>query len=142
MERIIAVGGVIKKDGKYLLIQEAAEEIRGKWNIPAGRLDPGETSYDGAKREIREECGLDVNLTGVAQVVDIALPTGELVLCIAFSTEIIGGEIAFDPEEILDVEWFTYGEILQMHDELREYDWVTNAISAVENNHIGHLKMV
>ena len=31
---IIIVGGVVEKDGKYLLVQEAKEKCRGKWNTP------------------------------------------------------------------------------------------------------------
>ena len=56
----IVVGGVLEKDGKYLLVQEAQERCRGKWSIPAGRLDMNETILDAAKREIKEESGLDV----------------------------------------------------------------------------------
>ena len=36
----IIVGGVVKKDNKYLLVQEAQESCRGKWNVPAGHLEP------------------------------------------------------------------------------------------------------
>ena len=41
MPAIIA-GGVLEKDNKYLLVQEAKEKCRGKWNLPAGHLDPNE----------------------------------------------------------------------------------------------------
>lgn len=47
---IVIVGGVVEKDGKFLLVQESKEKCRGKWNIPAGHLDPNETIFDGAKR--------------------------------------------------------------------------------------------
>ena len=64
----IIVGGVLEKDGKYLLVQEAQEKCYGKWNLPAGHLDPNETIIEAAKREIKEESGLDVELTGVCQI--------------------------------------------------------------------------
>ena len=64
----IIVGGVIEKDGKFLLVQEAQERCRGKWNIPAGHLDPNETVLEGAKREAFEECGCKVEITGVLQI--------------------------------------------------------------------------
>ena len=35
----VIVGGVIEKDGKYLLVQEAKETCYEKWNFPAGHLD-------------------------------------------------------------------------------------------------------
>lgn len=49
----IVVGGIIEKDGKFLLVQEGKEECRGKWNIPAGHLEPNETILDGVKREVK-----------------------------------------------------------------------------------------
>ena len=64
----IIVGGIIEKDNKYLLIQEAKESVRGKWNIPAGKLEQNEYIIDGAKREIKEETGCNVLLTGILQI--------------------------------------------------------------------------
>ena len=45
---VIVAGGVIEQDGKYLLVQEAKDGCAGQWNLPAGRLDPGETILDGS----------------------------------------------------------------------------------------------
>lgn len=131
----IIVGGVVKKDDKYLLVQEAQEKCRGKWNIPAGHLDPNESVFEGAQREIFEECGYKVKLTGIAQIGNRVLVDNEWVSVI-FSTDIIDGKIEFDANEILDVKWFSYDEIMQMHEELRSYDWITSAITAVEKNEI------
>ena len=64
----IIVGGVIEKNGKFLLIQEAQEKCRGKWSIPAGHLDPNENIFDAAKREVFEETGCKVELTGILQI--------------------------------------------------------------------------
>ena len=138
---IIIVGGVLRKDNKYLLVQEAKEECFGKWNIPAGHLDTGETLFDGAKREIKEECGLDVNITGLALIGTMLMPNTSFI-SLAFSTEVVSDEISFNQEEILDVKWFTYDEIMNMHEELRGYDWVTGAINAVEKNKIVDLSLI
>ena len=138
---IIIVGGIVKKDNKYLLVQEGKEICRGKWNIPAGHLEPNETIFDGAKREIFEECGYNVNLTGIATIGNKVISDNEFVFII-FSTDIIDGDIKFDKEEILDAKWFSYDEIVQMHSELRTYDWITNAITAVENNKIGNINII
>ena len=58
----IIVGGVLEKDGKYLLVQEAQEKCYGKWNLPAGHLDPNETIIEAAKREIKEETNLNIDV--------------------------------------------------------------------------------
>ena len=138
---IIVVGGVVKKEDKYLLVQEANANCRGKWNLPAGRLLPKETIFDGTKREIFEECGYNVTLTGIAHIGNRVMSDNEF-LCVIFSTDIVDGTINFNKNEILDVNWFSYKEIIEMHDELRSYDWITNAITAVENNDIGNLDII
>ncbi len=138
---VIIVGGVLKKDDKYLLVQEAKEKCRGKWNLPAGRLEPKETIVEGAKREVFEECGYEVELTGIIQIANRVLEDNEFV-SIIFNTKIIGGELKYNKDEILDVKWFSYDEIMNMHDELRTYDLITNAITADKNNEIGNIGLV
>jgi len=138
---IIIVGGVVKKDNKYLLVQEAQEKCRGKWNIPAGHLDPGETLMEGAKREVFEECGFNVDITGIAGIGNQVLDNDEFVSVI-FSTNIIDGEIKYNKDEILDVKWYSYEEIMNMHNELRGYDWITDAISRVENNKTANMDLI
>ena len=137
----IIVGGVVKKDNKYLLVQEAQEKCRGKWNIPAGHLDPNETIFEGAKREVFEESGFNVDITGIASISNRVLPDDEF-LGIIFSTEIIDGEISINPNEILDIKWFTYDEILNMKDQLRSDDLLIEAISNVENNKIADKDLI
>lgn len=127
----IIVGGVVKKDGKYLLVQEAKKECKGKWSIPAGHLEPNETIVEGAKREILEECGLEVEITGILHV----RKNSEWVN-IAFSTNIIGGGIRFDKKEILDAKWFSLDDIINMKQDLRDLDWMLKAIIDCENDKI------
>ena len=80
MNGVIIVGGVIKENGKYLLVPEAHERCRGKWNLPAGHLDLGETVFEGAKREVLEECGLKVELTGIAHIGNRIMPQNEFIV--------------------------------------------------------------
>lgn len=127
----IIVGGVVKKDGKYLLVQEAKKECKGKWSIPAGHLEPNETIVEGAKREILEECGLEAEITGILHV----RKNSEWVN-IAFSTNIISGEIRFDKKEILDAKWFSLDDIINMKQDLRDLDWMLKAIIDCENDKI------
>ena len=55
----IVIGGLIEKN-KFLLVQEAKEKCKGKWNIPAGRMEVNESVIDCLKREIKEETGCDI----------------------------------------------------------------------------------
>ena len=140
MGRII-VGGVIEKDGKFLLVQEGKESCRGKWNIPAGHLDPNETIFEGAKREVFEECGCRVELTGVLNITNRVMKD-DVFVGIVFETKLVEENIKFDKDEILDVKWFTHEEILEMKDELRSYDWITNSITACVDKKVYDLDIV
>ena len=129
----IVVGGVIEKDGKVLLVQEAKERCYGKWNIPAGSLEIGESIYDGAIREIKEECGCDVDLTGVLSIVN-EVTSEHIFLAIVFSTELVAETIKFNKDEILDVKWFDIDEVLNnMDDKLRNIKFVKHAILREKN---------
>lgn len=137
----VIVGVVIEKEGKYLLVQEAQEKCRGKWNLPAGHLDPGETMADGAKREAKEETGCEVELTGVCQI-GSRVKENEVFASVIFTTELMSEEIAFDPAEILDVKWFDYEEIVAMRNEIRNEGLLMGAIENVRNGLVAPMGIV
>ena len=62
---IAAVGAVVFKDGKILAIKRGQEPSKGKWSIPGGRIELGETAYEAAQREVREECSIEVEIERV-----------------------------------------------------------------------------
>ena len=138
---LLIVGGIIEKDGKFLLVQEANQHFFGKWNIPAGHLDCNETIFEGAKREIFEECGCNVELSGILRLGNTLIPDNNVVTII-FSTKLIEENIKFNSDEILDVKWFSYEEIVKMEDELRYYDWIIDAITSYRNNEVVDLSLV
>jgi 8-oxo-dGTP diphosphatase len=59
---IVGVGAVIVQDRKLVLIRRGVEPDKGKWSIPGGGVELGETVGDAAVREAKEECGLDIEL--------------------------------------------------------------------------------
>jgi 8-oxo-dGTP diphosphatase len=58
----VGVGAVIVQDRKLVLIRRGVEPDKGKWSIPGGGVELGETVGDAAVREAKEECGLDIEL--------------------------------------------------------------------------------
>ncbi|MCP2297588.1 8-oxo-dGTP diphosphatase [Nocardia amikacinitolerans] len=60
----LVVGAVVHFDGKVLLLQRPTDDFMGGlWELPSGKVDPGETVDQALIREIKEETGLDI--TGV-----------------------------------------------------------------------------
>jgi ADP-ribose pyrophosphatase YjhB (NUDIX family) len=138
---VVMVSGIIEKEGKYLLVQEACKPCYKQWSIPAGELDSGESISEGAIREIKEETGFDVEVTGICQIGSRKL-VDDLFISIVFTTKILKEEINLDKEEILDAKWFSYEEILQMESDLRSPDLIIHAITNAKNNTISSLEIL
>ena len=52
----------VQGDGRVVLVRQYRYAVDERlWEIPAGRLDPGETPAEGARRELEEEVGLRVS---------------------------------------------------------------------------------
>jgi ADP-ribose pyrophosphatase YjhB (NUDIX family) len=67
---VVAVGAVVVKAGKVLLVRRRREPSRGLWSLPGGAVRRGEGLREAVVREVREECGIDVKVEGVVEVVD------------------------------------------------------------------------
>jgi 8-oxo-dGTP diphosphatase len=122
-------GCILQKDDTYLLVQEKNPKVYGKWNLPAGHVDPGEAIIDAAVREVQEETGLTV--VAQKEVFSEALPEREREFHI-FTAQITAGALVVQSHEILDAQWFTMEQIytLQKADQLRS-DWM---VTAIENS--------
>ena len=95
---------LVERDGRVLLGRRAIEPGRGLWEIPGGFLDLGEHPDDGARREAREELGVDVTLTGfLGTYVDRWGPDWVQVNVYLAETD---GEPAPADGEVLVVAWF------------------------------------
>ena len=60
--------GVFNAAGEVLLAKRSRPPRAGSWGLPGGLLDLGETLEDGARREVSEECGVEVAIGGIAGV--------------------------------------------------------------------------
>ena len=115
MDVVLVCGGIIEKDGKLLLVQEGKQVARGLWNLPGGKLEPGESIIEGALREIKEETGFAVKLDGLVGVYQINYKNDNLPrFHFRFKASIISGKLKIQEGEILDAKWFTPKEILAM----------------------------
>ncbi len=67
---LVGVGVVAIKDGRVLLIRRAKPPRAGRWSLPGGRQRLGETVRETARRELREEAGVEAEVTALLDVVD------------------------------------------------------------------------
>jgi mutator protein MutT len=67
---IVGVGGVVVHDGRVLLIRRGKEPLRGRWVVPGGTVELGETLEAAVIREVREETGILVRTLEVMTVFD------------------------------------------------------------------------
>ena len=66
---VVGIGAVIIKEGKIALIKRGNEPSKGKWTIPGGLVELGESPEQAVIRETKEETGLDVENPSLIDVV-------------------------------------------------------------------------
>jgi 8-oxo-dGTP diphosphatase len=75
----VGVGGVVLVGGRVVLIRRGKEPLRGRWVIPGGTVELGETLQEALVREMQEETGLLVRPREVVLVFDRIQREGETV---------------------------------------------------------------
>jgi len=88
---IACVGVVCRRGDDVLLIKRGREPLKGKWSIPGGKMDFGETVQEAALRELKEETGVEARITRLIDVVDSIIDGHHYVL-IDFEAEWISGD--------------------------------------------------
>ena len=88
-----AVGVVCLRDDQVLLIRRGKAPRLGEWTLPGGRIEPGERAVDAALRELREETGVEAEITGLIDVVDGLFPeAGMHYVLIDYAARWLSGE--------------------------------------------------
>jgi len=117
---IPAVGAFIVRDGEILLIRRAYEPCAGKWSIPGGIIELGETTIDALKREVFEELGVRLKSSKLLDVYDYISKdeNGKIryhYVIIDFLVDLESFEIT-PSNEIIEYGFFTRDEMLSMPD--------------------------
>ncbi|MCC7124574.1 MAG: NUDIX hydrolase, partial [Acidobacteria bacterium] len=100
----VAAGTIIRDaDGSILLLRRAIEPGYGLWVFPGGYVDRGEDVRLAARREAREEAGLDVRLDDLVGVFSYA---GTITIIIVWTATALSHDVVID-DESLEYRWFT-----------------------------------
>lgn len=112
----IVVAGALIRDAKVLVAQRVRPpELAGRWELPGGKVAPGETERDALARELAEELGLGVGDVAVGDRLgdDIVVDGGFTLR--AYRVRLVGGEP--EARDHRAVRWITAAE-------LHNLDWV------------------
>lgn len=71
---LVGVGVVVLRGPELLLIRRGKPPRVGQWSLPGGLQELGETVFQCARREVREECGVEIAPLAVIDVVDAITP--------------------------------------------------------------------
>lgn len=114
---IVAVGAIVVSEGKVLLARRGKEPAYGLWSVPGGAVHLGEELQAAARREIREELGIEVELTDVIEVLERVTRDAEgqvlyHYVIVDYLARWIGGEPT-PSAEALEVRWIAPEEFSQ-----------------------------
>lgn len=110
MEPGVIVGAAIVRDGALLAQQRAwPPEAAGRWELPGGRVEPGETEAAALRRECVEELDVEISV-GDRVGPDIGLPGGKVLRIFAAGLTGSGGEPR--PVEHLALRWLAAEQLV------------------------------
>jgi 8-oxo-dGTP pyrophosphatase MutT (NUDIX family) len=112
----VAVGvvAVDAEDRVVLVGQHRYTLDEYSWEIPEGGVPAGESALDGARRELREETGVEAADWREIARLDLSNSITDERAVLYLATNIEAGEPEPDPTEALDIRWVPFDEALAM----------------------------
>jgi isopentenyldiphosphate isomerase len=115
--RIVVHVCIFNSCGEMLLQQRSMEKAAfpGLWDVSAaGGVNAGETSRQGAEREVREELGYALDLTGVRPSVTVNYEGGFDDFYLVVRDDLRTETLTLQEEEVADVRWASEEEVLSL----------------------------
>jgi 8-oxo-dGTP diphosphatase len=137
MKLFVGVKVIIKNQGKVLLLREAAYgdgTNLGKWGVPGGRIESGESLDEGLAREVLEECGLSLekgDLVGVIETFPVIRGEECHIVRLYYESTYSGGEVILSADH--DVfGWFSLEEVKELELVSGEADLITKVLDMMD----------
>jgi len=110
----LTVDGIVVKNGKILLIRRGKDPFRGAYALPGGFVEYGETVEGAIVREIKEETGLETDVSFLLGVYSDPLrdPRGHTVT-VVFVMDFVRGEL-HPGDDAIDAGWFDLDQLPEL----------------------------
>ena len=107
---------VVVVDGDRLLLVRHQKPGKSYWLLPGGGLDYGEELAACARRELMEETGLDVEVTGYLYLSESIAPDGSRhILHVTLAGKVVGGALRKADEDVLaEVAWVPFAGLPEL----------------------------
>lgn len=122
------VTAVIRDGERFLLARHATSRL---WSLIGGGIEPGEEPADALVREVFEETGADIRITGLVgayggEQLRVTYPNGDRVayVTIAYECELLGTATP-DMDELIEVGWFERAAVPS----LARREWIDRVIA-------------
>jgi 8-oxo-dGTP diphosphatase len=133
VKTIVASVTIFNEHDEVLMIKE---ENKG-WNFPSGRIENGEGIIAAALREVQEETGLLIKITGTTGVYHFISESLDPILLFHFTGTVSGGSLNITEQGILETKWSKLSELLLMEESaLRNASNLINITKRLLENHL------
>jgi ADP-ribose pyrophosphatase len=111
----LAVGGVVIKDDRVLLVRRGKPPAFGEWAIPGGSVELGETLQQAVERELREETGVTVRAGEICHTFEaVKRDGGGRVRFHYVIIDLIADHVSGEPvpaSDVTEAAWLTSGDL-------------------------------
>ena len=111
----VAVGAIVFKEDKILLVLRGKPPAENLWSIPGGSVELGETLQEATEREIREEAGITIRAREPVYTFDVLERDNKgnvrfHYVIVDLAADYISGELR-PGDDAVDVRWFSADEV-------------------------------
>ena len=106
--RVAAKSFIVNDKNELLLLKRRSDDVMkpGMWEIPGGRLEPGEHPHEGVIRETKEETGLDIEVKQIMDMRHFVRSDNQTITMLVFLCKPLHQEVNLS-EEHTDHKWIS-----------------------------------